>query len=492
MQGLGRPIISLEEHGYRIVAVGNRMRWSRSWHTFHDFLFDYIKLVLTPEWGRVELAKSEDDQHPVLRWYRKLCEFQKRHAGGKHGEIYSATMTGAVKAYLGLAYDLYLSAHNAELPQRLLKRIRSIDQFEGALYEAFVIGCFAKAGFEITFENEDDATISHCEFTATHKQTKRKFSVEAKSVTTASKRSGASQKPPTIHRYLEAALRKQMAHPRIVFIELSRTHRTIEEGEPEWVPHISEQIVRCERDIAINGQPAPPAYVFVTNRAFVHDLDGTAGIELWAAVGFNIEDFPPERRAHSMIELYRARQRHIEIHWLLKALETHNESPTTFDDRLPEEAFGEMPEARLRLGDSYLVPNAFGLDVPGVLVEASVLPSERKVYGIYRLANGEQIICTVPLTEAEMKIYNRSPDSFFGEMKHVSRGINGPLEAFDFIHSTYSKSSREKLLEFMADWPQLVELNRLSQQELSEHYSAVVATQIWYDIANGRAEKNRS
>ena len=66
---------------------------------------------------------------------------------------------------------------------------------------------FAKAGFTIEFENEDDSSTSHCEFTATHSITGKQFSVEAKAVTTASKRSGASAEPPRIRGYLAEALR---------------------------------------------------------------------------------------------------------------------------------------------------------------------------------------------------------------------------------------------------------------------------------------------
>src|SRR6266478_5218397 len=44
-QGLGKSIISLEFHGYRIVAVGNKLFYSKGWKTFHDFLHHYIKTV---------------------------------------------------------------------------------------------------------------------------------------------------------------------------------------------------------------------------------------------------------------------------------------------------------------------------------------------------------------------------------------------------------------------------------------------------------------
>lgn len=147
MQGLGRPIISFEDHGYRIVAVGNELRWSKAWRTFPDFLFDYIKQVLTPEWGTSEIRKAEAERHTLLRWYHKVCDFQRGYPHTASDGIYQAEMTGAVRAYLGLAYDLYLCAHNAELPDLLLRRLRKPQTFEGALYEAYVIGCLAKAGF---------------------------------------------------------------------------------------------------------------------------------------------------------------------------------------------------------------------------------------------------------------------------------------------------------------------------------------------------------
>jgi SEC-C motif len=133
MQGLGRPIVSFENHGFRFVAIGKELRWSRTWRTFPDFLFDYIKYVFTPEWGNAELKKPESEQHPLLRWYRKVCDFQRMHLASANDAVSEAPMTGAVKAYLGLAYDLYLCTHNAELPELMVKRLRNPKTFEGAL-----------------------------------------------------------------------------------------------------------------------------------------------------------------------------------------------------------------------------------------------------------------------------------------------------------------------------------------------------------------------
>jgi hypothetical protein len=221
LQGLGRPIISFESHGYRVVCVGKEVRWSKAWRTFPDFLFDYIKDVLTPEWGNAELAKPEAERHPLIRWYQKVCLFQQAQLAEANG-IYQGEMTGAVRAYLGLAYDLYLCAHNAELPDLLLKRLRNAQTLEGALYEAHVIGSLARAGFHIELEDESDSTRTHCELTATHKDTGRKFSVEVKAIASTSSRAGESNEPARIRNPLYKALCKQANYERIIFIELNR------------------------------------------------------------------------------------------------------------------------------------------------------------------------------------------------------------------------------------------------------------------------------
>src|ERR1700722_6078778 len=136
MQGLGRPIISFENLGYRCVAVGGTIHWSKNWKTFHDFLFEYIKHVLTPSWGQAELAKPALEQHPIIRWMAKIRDFSSAATNRKKQGVLTRTMIGVVRAYLGLAYDLYLCAHNAQTQALLIKRLRKKGAFEGALYEA--------------------------------------------------------------------------------------------------------------------------------------------------------------------------------------------------------------------------------------------------------------------------------------------------------------------------------------------------------------------
>ena len=61
-----RPIISINHQGHKIVAVGNQINHSKNWKTVHDFLFDYIKQCLDPQWGTKELKKDLSEMHPIL------------------------------------------------------------------------------------------------------------------------------------------------------------------------------------------------------------------------------------------------------------------------------------------------------------------------------------------------------------------------------------------------------------------------------------------
>jgi len=210
-QGLGNPIISIEFHGHRLVAVKNRLLHSSGWKTFHDFLFDYLKMALGSEWGTAEIKRPLAQRHPLLVWYQKVCEFQQAHFTGK-GQVSTAPATGALSAYLRVAYDLYALDHNAELQEKLLGRLRNHDKFWGARYEVNVAAVFVRAGFTIEFEDESDRTTSHCEFTATHKRTGRKFSVEAK------RREGNRLR---IVRLFNDALRKHANHARVIFIDIN-------------------------------------------------------------------------------------------------------------------------------------------------------------------------------------------------------------------------------------------------------------------------------
>ena len=65
-----------------------------------------------------------------------MCDYRKTLIKGAN-KVYTAPMTGAIAAFLHLAYDLYALDHNAELQQKLIARLRNREQFSGARYEVF-------------------------------------------------------------------------------------------------------------------------------------------------------------------------------------------------------------------------------------------------------------------------------------------------------------------------------------------------------------------
>jgi hypothetical protein len=82
-QGLGRPIISTEFQGQRVLAVGNRLYHSDKWKTFHDFLLGYPAHVLGMAWANNELKKPPASCHPLANWYRRVCEVQAQHKSNR-------------------------------------------------------------------------------------------------------------------------------------------------------------------------------------------------------------------------------------------------------------------------------------------------------------------------------------------------------------------------------------------------------------------------
>jgi len=140
----------------------------------------------------------------------------------------------------------------------------------------------------------------------------------------------------------------------------------------------------------------------------------------------------------------------------------------------------ELP--KLQIGQTYLVPDTDGEEVEGVLEDAVVMESEKRVYGTYRLRDGRKIICANPLNDQELREYQDDPDNFFGVFKSVPKNLTNYEEAFQFLWSTYRNTTKAKLLEFMAEAPDIEELKKRSQKSLSRLYCERVAVSMTADI----------
>jgi hypothetical protein len=380
-QGLGRSIISIEFKGCRMVAVGNRRYCSQKWKTFHDFLLEYIRLIFGKEWGQAEFAKPFEKRHPVVQWYEMAHKYMEEHQK-EDGTINVAPMTGAMSAYINLSYNLYLLAHNVEIQERLIGRLKDISQFHGAQYETYVAAEFIKAGFDLEIENEEDNRTTHCEFTAISKKTGRKYSIEAKA-------RQLGKKTTDVGNQLYNALKKQAKHERIIFIDINITDFL------NQVPNIIEEIKRRESGLTINGNAAPSAYLFITNHPFEYDLEGISEHRAGFAHGFKIPDFSFDFKFTNIRDVLKARKNHQDMFDLVRSICEHEEIPSTFDGEHPEFAFGgKDAPPRLIIGEKYIIPNKDGENIEGVLVNATVSEIERKVYSIYRTTAGQQLIQT--------------------------------------------------------------------------------------------------
>jgi hypothetical protein len=397
-QGLGKPILSTVVSEHRLVASGNRVYFGKSWKTFPDFLTYFLTNALGPDWGNAELKKVESEMHPVALWYRKYALLQAAHQGVP-GNVFSAPETGAAHAYLELAYNLYLLEHNAELRSILVDRLKSPGQFMGALSEIRVAGMLVRAGFSIKFHDETDLSRTHCEYDAVRLSTGKRFSVEVKTrhwrVFPKADSEGKRRIQIAVGRLLRDALYKQADNERIVFVELAmpdESHSDSKVLEPWWLQSAIDGIRLAERQLRKTYNIVPAATVIVSNHPYHLHLESTRSIVAFAVDGIGPTDFRSGLRG-TIREALRFRRQHTDFLALWKSIEIHRYIPQTFDGSSYHLAFGEHPP-QLVVGGRYKVPDANGCEGDATLEDAVALPSERKIYGIYRTDAGERVTCT--------------------------------------------------------------------------------------------------
>jgi hypothetical protein len=466
-QGLGKPILSAELKGQRFVAVKNRLFHSERFKTFHDFLVRYAMQAHGPSWGTAELSKPSSEQHPIARWYQSLCRHQRKFMSGS-GKVTGLPYSGGTAAFMQLAYDLYELDHNAELQEVLLKRLRNPLTFSGARYETYVAAVFIRAGFGLAFENEQDGSTTHCEFTASHRTTGKKFSVEAK------RREGRRLR---LGRLFNDALSKQANHTRVVFMDVNTPDNDRGESRPPFMEVLLRRL-RASEGQRVNGQPRPPAYLVMTNMPWEYDLDGPAARSTFLAEGFQIPDFKDGVMYPTIRAMINAREAHGEMHGLMRSIAEHSRISSTFDGELDVYAHEGSP-VRVMVGSRYLFPTKNGKHRVGLVTSAEVLEGESNAYCAVTFGADEpSAIYDYPLSKAELAEYQQHKETFFG-VRSLSRVAKTPLDLYDFVLETYQRSSKEKLLELMKTWPDQERLMALEQSELASMYAESIAANAW-------------
>lgn len=467
-QGLGKLIISQLTPKGRVVVVGNKVYCSPRYNTFIDFLAHFIVDVIGLPWFEAEIKKPEADQHALFGLHMQAAARLKAHQFGD-GQVREAVLTGALESYYRIAYHLYLVSHNGGLPDALLVRLKQKDQYRGAAHEVYVAATFILAGFTIEFEDESDIDRSHCEYTVTHVKTGWKFSVEAKARGVESK---------LVKSLLPNALLKQADHTRLIWFAINWPAADADAGKAAIFDTLKE--LRSKEDMILDGHPAPPAYIIVSNNPFEHALDSSNYSVSALAEGFRIPDMKYDMQFHSVREMRLNRDKHLPIHDLIQSMLLHARIPVTFDGE--DEAFtfaNDRP--RLLIGSDYEIPDEHGEMVRATLESATVDVQKKEAHGFYRTTDGKRVMAICPISDAETRAYIRMPETFFGVLNfNAEAKMRDPLEIFDWMYDSYKNSTKEKLLEFMAPAGTQPHMRALSQQELAILYCEGIANSIHY------------
>lgn len=469
-QGLGRPIVSFQMNDHQMVAAGNTLYWSPKWKTFPDFLSDYLKIITGGEWGNAEIAKPLAERHPLMQWYDAYCHFQRQH--GVSGEIKSAPMTGVVNCYLGLAYSLYLIKHNVELQERLLKRLKNPTQFQGAYYELMVANSLIRAGFELALEDETDGASKHCEFSAISKKTGKKYWVEAKmrgvvGLLGKTEHDGTKNPDATseLIKHLNGAFAKPAADERLIFIDVNTDPHTDKSVIPAWTEKAGKKLDEYEKKTLPQGQSA---YVIVTNMSFHRALQSEQPGQAIMATGLG-NDFW-KAGVCRLSDVYRRKQKHIDVHNIIAAFQKYPQIPPTFDGGLPSEMKGKQSE-RVIIGETYFFEGIGENGMVGTVSSATVLENEKRVYLVIVALDGTNHIITQPISDDALADYKAHPEPFFGAIQSVNKNAKDAYELFEFFLDTYQKSTKEKLLEFMRGAPDIETLRQMEQPDLAIEYA---------------------
>jgi len=330
--GLGKdPITVRTREGHIGQVVGDSLFLSRRWKTFHDFLLEYIVMVLGREWFASEAKMPSQERHQLILLAEKMSDFQKCH-NVKEGDLKSAVATAPASAYLQIAYDLYVLKHNVGLQKIMMDRLKQKQLFQGARYELYVAASLIKGGFSLEYEDETDNRRSHCEFIATHSETGKKFSVEAKS----KHRHGIwgynddRQKNPlnlNINRLVRDAIKKDAPHPKTIFIDVNLPAEPGETFKKNWAQKAISLINKLESRPYAKGREV---YIFLTNAPHGHcaDHDLDPGHEaLMTAIGIS------EFLLHDDVPL---NNNHREMRRLIDFLSFHTQIPNEFDTDIVE------------------------------------------------------------------------------------------------------------------------------------------------------------
>lgn len=473
-QGLGRAIDSQIIEGKRHVTVGGNQPQQVDAKYFQGFLPTYIEEAIGKDWIATEEARPNDVQHPLIVLKNSYQEFMSRKKARGEKSPFVRQPSAGTEAYIRLAYDIYSLEHNSKLQAKLVARLRVAEGFESAKYEIFVAATMVRAGFDLEFEDEDDRTHSHCEFSAKNKRTGRCFSVEAKCLQ--ARRVGDPAQTKLVRRFYDA-LAKHANHERIIFIELN-TQMDFYPGGPKEIISKGIALIFRQQALELRSKPREPAYVFLTNFPFHVTPESYTVRQAVGAVGFKIEGFNDEMGYRCAHDLRLGRKLHSEIFELGKSLHSQSIPPVSFDGDIAVYESG-LEKRKPRIGEELKVDIGNGERRVGIVIDCGVMEARSEMFAAVKCENITfPVIVPFPLSPEEMAAWKAQPDTFFGVIRPIG-GIKHPKDFYDWMLQNYSTVSKESLIrDFSSSLPAEF-LNSLSDDDVREHCAALMTDSIY-------------
>lgn len=287
-------VIPTHFKGNKVWALGSRLYpYQKENETFHEFIIHVLKLELGRGWWETQLKLPEDKQHFIFRCFIKHYEWKQKNQlpENKYGALWRAKPDGWSRALISLAFDVCSLIHAVHLPEIFLKKLREYTEYQSVRYEIAVAALFARMGYKIKFLDEEFVGQKnqprHCEFIATHPETKEEIAIEVKS----KERSGVLHKEGEFNKekefrssvsklYRHALKQKPLGKPFIIFIDMNLPLSPgAHPNDILWVKLITK--MRDAATFSTKGQPSPQNAIIFTNYSYHYGTDEETGSGEW-------------------------------------------------------------------------------------------------------------------------------------------------------------------------------------------------------------------